>query len=274
MKTRLRKRLVRLLLFTAVTAVLVVLESLFSVLLYRTPFFTGWILLGLVVFLAAYNLRKKMPFVVPLGSSAGWLQFHIYCGLLTGVLFLLHLHMRIPNGSFEVVLAAVYLGTFLSGVTGLILSRTIPRRLTSRGEEVIFERIPVFLKRVREEVEKLVFECVEKTGTTAVPDIYLNSLKPFFEAPRNSFWHLAHSSRPRKELLLAIENQQRFLTESEQEALDQIAHRVQLKDDLDYQYALQGTLKIWLFVHIPLTWGLLILSFFHLLAVYAYGGGN
>ena len=54
--------------------------------------------------------------------------------------------------------------------------------------------------------------------------------------------------------------------------MDAIIRQVQRKDDLDYQYALQGALKLWLFVHIPLTYGLLVLAIFHGLAACAYGG--
>ncbi len=46
----------------------------------------------------------------------------------------------------------------------------------------------------------------------------------------------------------------------------------QAKDDLDYQSALQGALKFWLFVHVPLTYGLLIFAVFHILVVYTFSG--
>ena len=45
------------------------------------------------------------------------------------------------------------------------------------------------------------------------------------------------------------------------------------KDDLDHQDALQGTLKYWLFIHIPLTYSLLILSLVHALLASAYSAG-
>lgn len=269
-----RKRLIRLTILACLSALAFVAESVLSVLHYRTPFYTGWVLLGIVVFLAAYNVRKKLPFVLPIGSSAAWLQLHIYSALLSGVLFGLHIGFRVPNGTFESLLALLYSGAFVSGICGLFLSRTIPSRLTSRGEEVLFERIPIYLKKVRDEVEKLVFDCVEQTGTAAVPEIYVNHLKDFFQRPRNCLWHLTHSARPRDGLVLIMENQRRYLNDTEQTTLDQIAEKVSIKDNLDYQYALQGTLKLWLFVHVPLTWGLLIFAFFHVVTVYAYGGGR
>ena len=65
-------------------------------------FFSVWVLLGLIVFLAIYNVRKTLPFL-PLGSSAAWLQVHIYCGFLTFLLFAIHVRFSVPNGIFECV---------------------------------------------------------------------------------------------------------------------------------------------------------------------------
>ena len=45
------------------------------------------------------------------------------------------------------------------------------------------------------------------------------------------------------------------------------------KNELDYQYALQGVLKGWLFIHIPLTYGMLLLAITHLVLAYAFSGG-
>ena len=45
-----------------------------------SAFTRGYLMLAAVLFLALYNVRKKLPFV-PLGSSAAWLQWHIYVGL-------------------------------------------------------------------------------------------------------------------------------------------------------------------------------------------------
>ena len=271
--SRLATRRLRNLGVLAIVAVVVVAsEAALSSRLVRTSFATGWLLLALVVGLAAYNVRKKVPFLT-LGPSASWLQVHIYAGLLSGIVFALHVEFRIPNGTFESVLASLYLTVFLSGLGGLALTRAIPPRLTSRGEEVIFERIPVRMKGIRDEVEVLVYTSASDSETAVIPDIYLQQLKAFFERPRNRFWHLLHFGRPRQRLLLEIQSQKRFLNDSEQAVLQDIADCVTAKDDLDYQFALQAALKTWLFVHVPLTYSLLVLAVFHLIVVHAFAGG-
>jgi hypothetical protein len=54
--------------------------------------------------------------------------------------------------------------------------------------------------------------------------------------------------------------------------LDKLADLVERKHLLDYQYALQLTLRLWLFAHIPLSYSLLILSVAHIIVVHSFSG--
>jgi hypothetical protein len=65
----------------------------------------------------------------------------------------------------------------------------------------------------------------------------------------------------------------RFLDKREREVMDKIAELVRQKDGLDYHQSLQLMLKSWLFVHIPLTYSLLIFSVVHIVLVYGFSGG-
>ena len=91
-----------------------------------TAFTTGYLLLSAIGFLALYNLRKKLPFL-PIGSSAAWLQWHIYVGMGTIGIFALHVGPNWPRGPLNITLAIVYLLTIGSGFIGLYLSRTFSR---------------------------------------------------------------------------------------------------------------------------------------------------
>ena len=272
MKTFVARRQASLVLLLLIAVALGLLHAVFQVAMIPDAHLTGWVLLGIILFLAAYNVRKKIPFL-PLMRSSTWLQLHIYVGLISGLLFVIHLSLRLPTGIFESLLALAYLSVFFSGVGGLFLSRTIPARLTSRGPEVLYERIPTFIRDLREQAEKLVFECLAETETTAVPNLYLHELQPFFAKPRNFWRHLMHSEIPKRKLLQALKSQERFLIDTERTTTAKLAKLVQQKDDLDYQYAMQSVLKYWLFLHIPLTYALLVFAFFHMLSVTAFTGG-
>ena len=99
-----------------------------------SSFATGYILLAAVLFLALYNVRKKLPFL-PLGRSATWLQWHLYVGIASVGVFVLHAGLRWPTGILQTTLAACYVCTVVSGLVGLYLTRTIPAQLARVGEE-------------------------------------------------------------------------------------------------------------------------------------------
>ncbi len=262
----------------AVAAALVLLVHVQDASLHHSSLTSGWLLLAMVFWLASYNLRKKLPFL-PLGSSSGWLQLHIHIGLISMLAFGLHALYRpgeglhLPNGVLEATLAALYTGVALSGVFGLFLSRAIPRRLAVRGEEVIFERIPAFQRRIADEVRELALRSVRDANATTLADFYELRLAHFFAAPRHFWLHLLQSSRPRHALLTTVGDLDRYLSDPEREIADQLCERIRRKDDLDYHHALQAVLKTWLFLHIGLTYALLVVAVAHALLAHAFLGG-
>jgi hypothetical protein len=243
--------------------------ELFSVMLIRSQNIVGWILFFLILFLAAYQIRKKFSFL-PVGSASQWLNIHIVVAFLSFFLFYLHAGINIPNGMFEIILFILYLSVFVSGVIGFILSRTIPPRLTSRGEEVIFERIPLYLSRIRNNVEDALFTAEGEKTSQIISEFYLKNLRNYFLQPANLARHLFHSEHHKQQLLHKISELERFLTDSEIQVARQISEQVSLKDDIDYQYSLQAVLKLWLFIHVPLTYSLILFALFHAIVASAF----
>jgi len=239
----------------------------------RLSYLSGWLLFLVMLVLALYNGRKKLPFL-PLGTSEGWLQFHIYAGFLTVVLFLVHIRYRAPSGLFEIILAWLYLLVTGSGIAGLFVTRSIPRRLTTRGGEVLFERIPAIRRALQEQAETLALKSIPEARSTTIADFYVRHLRDFFGGPRNLSLHLMEVRRPLNSLLNKISDLHRYLDARERETLDKISQLVRQKDGLDYHQSLQLLLKGWLFVHIPLTYSLLIFSLVHIVLVYAFSGGG
>lgn len=253
-------------------------SAVFLVHAYYTPvlpylvYIYGWALFFLIVLLSLYNGRKKLPFL-PLGNSEGWLQFHIYAGLLTILLFALHISFKVPTGWFEIILAVLYLLVTISGIFGLFFSRMIPKRLTTRGSEVIYERIPTIRRSLQEQAELLALKSVPTSQSTTIAEFYLRHLKSFFDRSQNFWAHQFEVRSPVNSLLNKISDLNRFLNEEERTTANKLAELVRQKDGLDYHRALQITLKTWLFVHIPLTYSLLIFSVIHVVIVFAFSGG-
>lgn len=234
---------------------------------------SGWTLLGTIVFLALYNVRKTVPFL-PLGSSSVWLQLHIYTGLLTFVLFVAHLGFSVPTGLFECLLALVYLVVFLSGLVGLYMTRSFPARLTMLGNEVIFEQIPVVRRNLQDRIEALVLVGNSDTDNSAISEFYRNQIRPYLIRHHNLTTQLTRGTSTRwHRLSRAIDDQNRYLADDERRLMLEVKELIHSKFLLDTQYALQGALKLWLFFHIPATWALLIVAFFHSMLVHGWSGG-
>src|SRR5688500_17497597 len=175
------KRIVRNSTFLLVAiAVVVWLHVRFSSAIQRFDYLSGWALLLAILFLAGYNLRKKLPFL-PLGSSETWLQWHIYVGYFTFALFLVHLEYRVPTGWFEIVFSIIFAVVMFSGIGGLFLSRQIPRRLTTLGGEVIFERVPTYRRMILDRAEQIALKSTEETQSPTLLEFYTKHLRTIFE---------------------------------------------------------------------------------------------
>ncbi|MGD8842660.1 MAG: hypothetical protein PVJ83_04210 [Gammaproteobacteria bacterium] len=266
-----RRRLVNVLWLLLACGLLVMAKAAGDNGLYATEFFTGWTLFACIIGLTALNLRKKLPFL-PVGRASLWLQLHIYTGFFALVAYWLHAGRATTHGYFETVLEALFLLVAVSGVVGLLLSRVLSRRLTRHGENLLYERMPGFIARLRSEVEELVLRAGAEHGSTAIPEFYTLYLRAFFLKPRNFWAHLLESRGPSQHLADKISALERYLDAGEREILGEIAERVETKHGLDYQYAAQSLLKWWLFLHIPFTYGLILFAGAHAVLVYAFAG--
>ena len=237
-----------------------------------TAFTTGYVLAAAIGLLALYNIRKRLP-MLPLGSSAAWLQWHLYVGMGTIGVFALHVGPKWPRGALDLTLAVVYGLTVASGLVGLYLTRIIPVELARVGEEVIYERIPAHRQQVRERARDVVLQAVRLSGATTLADFYSQRLVDYFERPRGVGYRLRPTTARRRALLREMHDVRRYLSDHEQACCEKLFALVRRKDDLDFHAARQGMLKGWLFVHIGLTVVLVLLAALHGLLAHAFHGG-
>jgi hypothetical protein len=236
-------------------------------------FLSGWLLAGAFVLLALYNARKKVP-VLPLGTSAGWMQLHVYLGLIAGGLFVLHAGAGLPNGILESLLWACTVALVATGIAGLAVTRLAPRAITEHGERLIFERIPRLRRELAEAVRAEVEASVAEGHATALADYYRDRLHAYFSRPRHLVQHLLGSRAPVQRLCREVRSLERYLAGQDVERLAEIEERIVAKDNLDYQTAWQGLLKGWLFVHVPLTYVTAVFAAVHVAVVYAFASAQ
>lgn len=235
-------------------------------------FTSGYVLLGGVLWLASYNLFKKVPFL-PLGRSATWLQIHLHVGFFALATFGMHVNWKWPNGVFEATLFVLFVLTAFSGVYGLFLSKAVPRRLARLREEVIYERIPALRTQVQEHAHQLVTHRLQAGDAPALADFYAQSLVPYFVGRRGVAYYLRPTSRLRNRLQGQLGILDRYLTATQRETQQQLARLIDRRDDLDFHHAQQGRLKYWLFVHIAFTYALVLVSLVHATLAHAFWGG-
>ncbi|MDP3920631.1 MAG: hypothetical protein Q8R76_07490 [Candidatus Omnitrophota bacterium] len=237
--------------------------------LVRPGVFTGWVLFSVIMFLALFNIRKKMP-MIPLGSAHTWLLLHVAGGLLAFSLFVLHTGSFWPTGAYEQVLAFLLYLITLSGIAGYILQRIYPARLTETDLEVIYERIPAEIASIREKAEQLILECAEKTTSDTLPKNYLNDWRWYFKKPRFFLSHAMGRNRGHFWIRNHGETVRRYLSQAEVPYLNELTSLAKIKNRIDFHYTAQSIMKGWLFFHIPVTAALMVFGAWHIIVIHVY----
>jgi hypothetical protein len=233
---------------------------------------TGWLLFAVCLFLLIFNLRKRMS-AFPFVRAHFWLQAHIYIGLLAGIVFFAHTDWRFPTGLLDWALWVVFAAIFISGVLGIVLTRIVPARLNSRGERVIFERIPAFRAQLARQVEELVLRSVKEAASGTIAELYAKQLLQFLNGPRNFWGHVFSTTAYRRNLQREFDAVRRYLGPEANQLLGEIEELVLAKDDLDFQYAWALLIKGWLLFHLPLSCAMIPLLAVHILVNYAFSLG-
>jgi len=233
--------------------------------------YTGLLLIFLVLALTLFNARKKLPFL-PLVRAAVWLQIHIYAGWFCLFVFLLHIHFRIPGGPLDITLAIVFCLVILRGIFGLYISRELPPQMARSGEALLYERISSFRLRIQRAVEDLVRRAERETESSTLGDFYVQSLRDFFTRVPSALAALAPANRGLHTLLAETNALDRYLNDREKAIAAEIRDWIETKQNLDFQYASQRLLKLWLFVHIPFTYSLILLGIAHGVIATFYAG--
>lgn len=233
--------------------------------------YTGLLLFVLILVLTFFNARKKLPFL-PLVRAAIWLQIHIYLGWFALFIFLLHIQFRIPRGPLEITLALVFCAVVVSGIIGLYLSRDLPTRMARSGEPLVYERIPALRAGIQRQVEDLIRLAEKETDSSTLGDFYVRYLRNFFNRVPTVFAALAASDRQLHEPLGELNALARYLNDREKAIAGEIRDWMETKQNLDFQYSAQRLLKLWLFIHIPLSYSLILLGIAHGLVATFYAG--
>ena len=237
--------------------------------LWAVSHITGYILFVVVLGLVFLKARKRL-LVLPLGPVRDWLLVHFVLGALSLPLYFQHTGTLWPQGRYEQFIALFFYTASLSAIVGIIFQRVYPRRLIDLGSQVIYESIPTELANLREEAEALVVNAVRETSSDTVGRYYAESFQWYFQKPRFVLSHLLGTGRSLGWIHMRVKVLDRFLNQTEREFMHKLEAIAIRKNGLDAHYAMQGALKLWLFVHVPSAILLVLLACWHLIVVNIY----
>lgn len=247
----------------------------------RDPrYLDGWILAGGMALQVGFHIAVKSAALSP-KTAMRWRKVHIAAGYVLIAVFVSHSDFSLPDTGFEWALWTAFVLVALSGLFGTYLGWSLKAK---RGieESVTYDRIPA----LRADLARLAEATVAVTEPALplllpgpphdawVRDLYANHLHHFFDGERNFAAHLVGSQRPIKRLTDELDNLSRYVDQKNQSRLAILKQLAIEKDRLDFARVYLGLTKGWLYVHVPVTYSLMVLAVLHVVVVYAFSAGD
>ena len=260
----------------------------------------GIIGFAFMLFAGLLGLRKKFP-IWRIGRASSWMRGHLWLGLLSFPLILLHGGFYF-GGSLTRVLMWMFLIVFVSGIFGAVVQHYLPRIHTERlPMETIYEQIDRVRGQLAEEAAKLVDDScaalegdvtrasTEQLAVAAAAGVnwdvtvasglqaderVATDLRQFYRRDIHSY--LEKSGSYRQPLADRSRSQAMFrqmrvlLPPNLHPAIDELENICEEKRELDHQNTMHKLLHGWLLVHVPLSYAVLLLGALHAVIALRY----
>ena len=239
----------------------------------------GIIGFAFMIFAGLLGARKKVP-VWRVGRAQTWMRGHLWLGLLSLPMILLHSGFRYGHG-LTAVLMTLLIVVVASGIFGAALQHYMPRIMTREVTmETIYEEIGHVRAQLLEEAEELIAKAAaapekaaaagtqdSQTSSTVAPadeaaplrNFFDNELKPFLEKPENRGSALGDAARARSAFL----HLRTLVPPALHTAIDDLENVCEEERQLMLQSRFHLWLHAWLLLHIPLSLALLLLGAIH-----------
>jgi hypothetical protein len=232
----------------------------------------GTVSFGIFIFGALLSLRKR--FVRwPIGTVQSWLRAHIWLTLLTIPLVLLHSGFRL-GAPMTTLLMALYGVVMVSGIYGLFLQHRMPGIMQERlPTETVYEQIPYIRSRLALAAERMCNSftpaapqsatagalAVDPESEAALVTFLQDQVMPYLNARRGGRFRLG-DSRYSEDTFRFVKLK---VTEAYRSRVEEIQAWCDERRMLDLQTRLHHWLHGWLFVHVPFSFLLLLLTAWH-----------
>lgn len=223
----------------------------------------------LVVLLFGLPLRRR-AYRSKLGTVDGWLQAHLYLGLVALALAFAHGGGRFGD-RVAVAALAVMVGVVVTGVAGARLYAIVPRRLSRIEGEMAPEQLAEAIEEQRRTLGR-----IAAGRSSAFQAVYRQLDRRLLPGPLAGWRVLIAGGRrrdgddPPAPLLAAVPAAERAALE----ALQHEARRaIELRRALESTQRLRNLLEVWRYLHLPLATVLLVLILAHTVAAAYFGAG-
>jgi hypothetical protein len=247
----------------------------------------GTIAAVLILVLMGYGIRRRV-FRARAGNATRWLSIHVYLGLCTVIVASLHCGFQFGRNIHTVTFALMCL-VVASGCWGVYAYLRYPRLLVRvRGnasrDQLLrqmedFDRQAMSLAAsLNSALRELVIDAIRRTRVGG-------GLWTQLRARDESTLMLAPPLHPGVASLVGNEGQRAFIdvlarqhatgaSAATREALEKLlkvaGDKAVVQRKLQRDLQLQGLLQFWLYLHLPLSFGLLIALAVHIFAVFFY----
>jgi len=241
-----------------------------------------------MVFSGLLAARKKVP-VWRLGRAQAWMRGHLWLGLLSLPIIFFHAGFRF-GGPLTSVLMWLVIVVVASGVFGAALQHYLPHTMTVQVPgETIFEQIDHVREHLVTEADRLVaavagasepaqagsregFALAAQTGvavedgTAPLRSFYEREMRPFLASRGKRHQLLSDGDRAHS----AFEGLRTLLPAEIHETTKKLEAICEEERQLRRQSLLHQWLHGWLMLHIPLSFGLLLLGCVHAITALRY----
>lgn len=229
----------------------------------------GAIGFALMLLLSFFGIRKRW-YRSTFGTLEQWMQSHIWLGVLVLVILLFH-----TGGRFEdkVAVATLIVMAIVvaSGIVGAVLYVTVPRLLTEVESNLTVDEISDQLNQLGRSMARIA--SARSAPFQRIHDELVKQSTPGVLAG----WRLLLSRLGRRKQSEATDWTRliALVPKEEQDELRQMLvlsrQRRELLLRLIFQQRYKNVLEFWLYIHVPFTIALLVLSIVHVAAVFYYG---
>lgn len=236
----------------------------------------------LIVWLSLLGIRKR-SYRSTVGSVQGWTSAHVYLGAVLLVIATLHCALQFGWNVHTLAYVLMCL-VILSGIYGLYVYMHLPGRIAINGAEKdraqwlselddLDAAIRETVQRCDAELQAMALSAVELTRLGGSTWQQLRAVDSSRVEPLGGGKPLSNAEQQRviDEVAQRVPNAgKRAEAEVLNELLAQFGRRQVILHVLRRDVQYKGLLRIWLYLHIPLTAALLVALLIHIISVFIY----